>query len=925
MENKYRLHVATYNLHGFNQGCEYLKVLCSSCDIIFTQEHWLAPFDLGSLNDVDSNMICFASSAMDKAISTDCLRGRPFGGLAVYVRNTLNNVKLICASQSYIIVQYEDILLVNVYLPCKATVQREEKFADCLASVMNDIVDISFSNIIFGGDMNIDFTGTDPLRDMLIDFTQSLGLVFVDDKLPCGQHYTFRVDSTGAESLIDHFAVTKGLYDYISDVEIMDSGINLSDHCPLKLEFVIPGSKRDGVKHESKNNKQQLTFRWDKGDVMQYFNLTYEMLSAISVPTCLLSDTSMCGSLSSSYVTNMVNTYCNSIVQALYRASILCIPRKQHAFFKYWWDEELNLLKDKAITSFKLWCALGKPRTGNEFQTMRHDKLIYKLTIRKKQTSSAEQFSDSLNDALMQKDMQAFWNTWRSKFGRKQTPSVIDNCYGDKNIADRFATVFQSVCVPNSAERHQQLYSAFQDRFASYCGHTVNSDLINVDLVQKGIENLKRGKAAGLDGITAEHIIHAHPILHVHLALLFRILYIHSIVPDDFGRGIVIPLLKNPDGNQFVSDNYRGITLSTVISKIFEIVLFAIFENQLTSDSLQFGFKQRSSCSHALFTLKTVVEHYVKHGSTVNICALDISKAFDRVDQYGLLQLLMDRQLPKNFIGVLHNWLAKCYACVRWGGSLSCWFYVSAGVRQGGVLSPVLFAIYMDVLIVRLKSSGLGCQLLGVYYGCLMYADDIMLLTHTVSAMRHLLKICDSYAVDYDIKFNSNKSVAMRIGPRYNAVCVPFELAGDNLRYVTSIKYLGVVFDASKHFRCLIDHVKMRFYRVFNCIFSKSKAANSEIVTVELLKRYCLPFVLYASEAVTMSSTSCRRLDNCINRAMYKIFAVSNNDNLWQLRHMFGIPSIQTMIESRRQKFFDRLLCDNRYTVVLSVNASNVF
>lgn len=179
--------------------------------------------------------------------------------------------------------------------------------------------------------------------------------------------------------------------------------------------------------------------------------------------------------------------------------------------------------------------------------------------------------------------------------------------------------------------------------------------------------------------------------------------------------------------------------------------------------------------------------------------------------------------------------------------------------------------------------------------------------------------------MDYDIKFNSNKSVAMRIGPRYNAVCVPFELAGDNLRYVTSIKYLGVVFDASKHFRCLIDHVKMRFYRVFNCIFSKSKAANSEIVTVELLKRYCLPFVLYASEAVTMSSTNCRRLDNCINRAMYKIFAVSNNDNLWQLRHMFGIPSIQTMIESRRQKFFDRLLCDNRYTVVLSVNASNVF
>jgi len=122
------------------------------------------------------------------------------------------------------------------------------------------------------------------------------------------------------------------------------------------------------------------------------------------------------------------------------------------------------------------------------------------------------------------------------------------------------------------------------------------------------------------------------------------------------------------------------------------------------------------------------------------------------------------------------------------------------------------------------------------YYGCLMYADDIglMLLTHTGSAMRQLLKICETYAFDYDIKFNSSKSVAMRIGPRYNAVCLPFQLAGDNLRYVTSIKYLCVMLDASKHFRCLIDDVRMKFYRVFNSIFSKSKTANSEIVTVKL-------------------------------------------------------------------------------------------
>jgi len=156
-----------------------------------------------------------------------------------------------------------------------------------------------------------------------------------------------------------------------------------------------------------------------------------------------------------------------------------------------------------------------------------------------------------------------------------------------------------------------------------------------------------------MDGISAEHANLAHPILVVHLSLLFNILFKHSMVADDFGRGIVIPLLKNSDGNEFVCDNYRGITLSLIISKLFEIVMMKIFEKQLESDPLQFGFKQKSSCQHALFSLKTVVDHYVKHGSTVNICALDISKAFDRVDHYALLQLLMDRSLPRNFIGIL--------------------------------------------------------------------------------------------------------------------------------------------------------------------------------------------------------------------------------------------------------------------------------
>jgi len=88
------------------------------------------------------------------------------------------------------------------------------------------------------------------------------------------------------------------------------------------------------------------------------------------------------------------------------------------------------------------------------------------------------------------------------------------------------------------------------------------------------------------------------------------------------------------DGDKTSCDNYRGITLSTVLSKVFELVLMNDLQSYLQSNELQFGFKRKSSCAHAIFALRSVVDHYCKSGSTVTVCALDIAKALDRFDHY---------------------------------------------------------------------------------------------------------------------------------------------------------------------------------------------------------------------------------------------------------------------------------------------------
>jgi len=155
---------------------------------------------------------------------------------------------------------------------------------------------------------------------------------------------------------------------------------------------------------------------------------------------------------------------------------------------------------------------------------MRKDKAAYKLALRTKEKQSANDFSDSLNDALMCKNMDSFWKTWRSKFCGKQTAQVIDGYCEDKDIADRFASVFQAACVPNSMHRHKELENKFYARYSQYCGNEFDDKPITVDLIQQCICDLKKGKAPGIDELTSEHISLTHPVLAVHLMLLFRML-----------------------------------------------------------------------------------------------------------------------------------------------------------------------------------------------------------------------------------------------------------------------------------------------------------------------------------------------------------------------------------------------------------------
>ena len=115
-----------------------------------------------------------------------------------------------------------------------------------------------------------------------------------------------------------------------------------------------------------------------------------------------------------------------------------------------------------------------------------------------------------------------------------------------------------------------------------------------------------------------------------------------------------------------------------------------------------------------------------------------------------------------------------------------------------------------------------------------------------------------------------------------------------------------------------------KYQCTFNCLFARSKAANSELLTIQLMKSYCLPFVLYASESVPLSSTNIRTLDNCVNRAVYRIFGMRDGENMACLRDSLGLPSLKGMVEGRRIKFLDKLLVCDGPTVIVQTYVNNL-
>jgi len=233
-----------------------------------------------------------------------------------------------------------------------------------------------------------------------------------------------------------------------------------------------------------------------------------------------------------------------------------------------------------------------------------------------------------------------------------------------------------------------------------------------------------------------------------------------------------------------------------------------------------------------------------------SICALDLSKAFDKMNHHGLFLKLMEKRIPSNLLILLETWFSLSMTCMKWCNIFSTWFSISCGIRQGVVLSPYLFAIYIDSLVHKVQSCGYGSYVRHTCVSILLYADDILLLASSVSLLQLLLDVCERELDRLDITINVKKSSCIRIGQRFDAHCCITTRIGGEVLWGNTLRYLGVHISAGSKFCCSLSNAKRSFYRAFNFIFSKVGRIAYENVVIELLKAKCLPSLYYGLDAL---------------------------------------------------------------------------
>ena len=525
--------------------------------------------------------------------------------------------------------------------------------------------------------------------------------------------------------------------------------------------------------------------------------------------------------------------FCTLVDSQLQHKPIRSSPKKHS--HKPWWDPELSLLRKQLRKAFHSW---SKDRKNHsKLQTYRLTQKAFDSTVRyAKRLYKAKEHQELL--LKCKKNPKAFWKYFNNLGVRaksKLPASVIDSSGNEvkqpEAVVDCWGEYFRTLFSegpPVTGQPSSDLDTPLHHQ------NPIDATELNADIsyeeVKAAVMSADNNKAAGADNLKPAFLKQDDCIQFLHQ--LFQFCFKNSITPSPWGKGIIQPIPKGNSESRKPQD-YRGICLQSVVLKAYSKILNQrlnvwLEDNNLLEDE-QNGFRKGRCTQDHLFTLASVVESRKACGKSTFAAFIDLRKAFDSVLRDCLWLKVGGYGVHGLFLDALKAMYSSVLSSVRVNDKLSDWFPVDKGVKQGCLLSPALFSMYINDLIQHINDLNIGIPCDSRMISSLVYADDIILLTENEQDLQKLLDAVHSWCSKWGLSINTKKSNVIHFrkkGKRFPRTSFNFQVGNLDIIISHNYKYLG--FWVNEHWDMAesVNHIVTNANRSLNRLIRKSRSAG---------------------------------------------------------------------------------------------------
>ena len=510
-----------------------------------------------------------------------------------------------------------------------------------------------------------------------------------------------------------------------------------------------------------------------------------------------------------------------------------------------------------------------------------------------------------IHQQYRKRNMKSFWNLLK-----KHQRSIVHSALQPDDFASYYAKVMSD--DESNLNPSQQMIKDFVAEKKMSLQDSLETIQLTTAEVRKLIVSMKRGICPGHDRISTEHLFYgATDTLCGVLADLYSSIMSTTLIPESLSLGVVIPILKKASLDPNGTENYRPITLSSTYSRLLELLIAP----EYTPCDTQYGFRAGRGTSFVTSLINDVTSYFNAAGSPVYLCTLDAEKCFDSIWHSGLFYKLWGNISPQ-YWALLLNMYQSSEATVKWENRTSKVFNISRGMKQGSLVSPTLFNVFIDDLLHDLKNTDCGIRVDDLLLNSCTYADDVTLFCSTIPGLQRLMNISASYAKQWRFSFSTRKTKCIVLGKQVTKEAPKFYLKDHLIPIADQVDILGTTFTSDNknavHINNRISACRRSIYGLSSV--GMSYPGLSSEVKAYIWKTVGVPTLTYGMDSLALSLKDCQMLSSTATNAVKSVLGIRKRSHHSKVLEALNIPTIQTEVQHSTCSLYYRIFTEDSPT-----------